>query len=308
MCFSIKLPYAIRNGELIHISKVTSGKQNDCLCPECNQPLIAKKGNKVTHHFAHEREAICNLESALHKVAKNLLHLRIRTALDNGLSLRIHYYCETCGDEHDLALLGQARDVKLETSLGVARPDILLLNKAEKPIIAIEVIFRHSPEVRVKAFYESQKITLVEIHIQSESTFLELQNFQVLHADYVSWCPTPKCPHCQSRLRKKYLHIVEAPCFKCKNLIKISFLEIAGECYSPESFNTNEHRLATARGCTLKRRYSKTSHERYLANTCTNCDAFIGNYFLDDYFQDFADGESAEQTGWFCLNCKRSFD
>jgi SAM-dependent methyltransferase len=44
------------SGELVSIREVASGK-TDLACPFCGQPLIAKKGNVVEHHFAHDGES-----------------------------------------------------------------------------------------------------------------------------------------------------------------------------------------------------------------------------------------------------------
>lgn len=308
MSFPIKLPYALKNGDLIRISEVSSGKQNDCLCPECKRPLIAKKGNKVAHHFAHGNDANCNLESALHKTAKLLIYTAIRSALDNGSSLRIHHECKLCLEEHEGPLLKKVTNVKLETSIGDVRPDVLLLDKNDKPVAAIEVIFSHPPETRVKEFYESEKITLVEIKIQHESKLLELQNFEILHADYVSSCPTRKCSDCNSPLKKKYFHVVEDVCYGCKQLMNVCFIEVGEECKTPVSFNKKELRLAAAQSCTLKWHYSRVNRGRFLFNTCPNCNSFIENYMLDGYLRELENDVSAQQIGRFCVECEKDID
>lgn len=40
------------SGEFLSIYEVESGK-TDLVCPFCSQPLLAKKGTKIMHHFAH---------------------------------------------------------------------------------------------------------------------------------------------------------------------------------------------------------------------------------------------------------------
>lgn len=60
-------------GELKTIDRVVSGKPCNCKCPNCGTPLVAKKGQWVTHHFAHESlpEDIRSCqETALHETAK----------------------------------------------------------------------------------------------------------------------------------------------------------------------------------------------------------------------------------------------
>jgi hypothetical protein len=281
----LKLPFAKYNGDLIHISEVVSGRQKDCLCPECEQSLIARKGNIRTHHFAHGKGVTCSLESAIHKIAKELIYLSIREALDAGTPIRLHRQCEICGDEHEGNLLKKVRDVKLECAVGISRPDVLLLGENSYPIAAIEIIVTHPPEQHIREFYQVNNIVLVEIKVASEEQLLSFRNMHDIHADFVSACPAPKCPRCKIPLKKKYLHVVNGNCYRCKHGMKISFLEIENECYPPAYFTQQERKLVKDQGGFLATCYSHTARERYLANVCRNCQAFVGDFFLHDFLE-----------------------
>lgn len=56
-----------------YIANVPKGKSCQCICPGCNTPLIARKGQKNTWHFSHSVAVECNGETALHKAAKQIL-------------------------------------------------------------------------------------------------------------------------------------------------------------------------------------------------------------------------------------------
>ena len=58
------LPYGAKNGRLIHISEVKSGK-TELVCPYCNSPLSAKKGKVMTHHFAHLGDSCFSINANL---------------------------------------------------------------------------------------------------------------------------------------------------------------------------------------------------------------------------------------------------
>lgn len=69
------MTYALRNDELLHISKVENGASCGCICPGCKQPLIARnKGLVREHHFAHSGDLLCHgaYETALHLLAKQV--------------------------------------------------------------------------------------------------------------------------------------------------------------------------------------------------------------------------------------------
>lgn len=70
-----KLPFALKNGLLVDVSKVERGLECNCICPACKERLIARKGNNIIHHFAHYKNSNCRkgLESGLHIAGKELL-------------------------------------------------------------------------------------------------------------------------------------------------------------------------------------------------------------------------------------------
>lgn len=72
----LKLTYGLDiNGRLIHVNDVVKGKDCLCTCPECGAQLIAKKGEKNQHHFAHVNGADCTgaRMTALHRLAQQII-------------------------------------------------------------------------------------------------------------------------------------------------------------------------------------------------------------------------------------------
>ena len=48
------LPYGVNSaGELVYIDQVGRGRLTDVICPYCGGALLARKGQRVAHHFAH---------------------------------------------------------------------------------------------------------------------------------------------------------------------------------------------------------------------------------------------------------------
>lgn len=70
-----KLIYALKDGNIVSIDEVQSGKDCGCVCPACGDELIAHKGQKRMHHFKHRSSEDCEYgyESSLHLAAKDIL-------------------------------------------------------------------------------------------------------------------------------------------------------------------------------------------------------------------------------------------
>lgn len=67
------LTYALDSeGKLVNIEQAESGKKCNCICPACEESLVAKKGKKREHHFAHSSGKNCEdaYETMLHQLAK----------------------------------------------------------------------------------------------------------------------------------------------------------------------------------------------------------------------------------------------
>ena len=58
------LPYGKKSGKFTHISEVPSGR-TDLRCPYCDGDLLAKKGKRNAHHFAHVGKSCMSIGSAI---------------------------------------------------------------------------------------------------------------------------------------------------------------------------------------------------------------------------------------------------
>lgn len=71
--------YAIRNGERVFIEDVETGRNCNCLCPNCNAPLEARnrkfEGRKKAPYFAHVRGYDCvgGDETVIHRLTKEVI-------------------------------------------------------------------------------------------------------------------------------------------------------------------------------------------------------------------------------------------
>ncbi|MHC1748785.1 MAG: hypothetical protein AB9856_10600 [Cellulosilyticaceae bacterium] len=100
----LKIPFAIRKGEIICISDLSlaeRGLKCGCHCVACNAPLIARMGEFNEHHFAHSTK-LCDEGQAyalgMYMLMKELLDKR-KQLLVPGIKLRYRYVPHTIGIE-----------------------------------------------------------------------------------------------------------------------------------------------------------------------------------------------------------------
>lgn len=75
MAATLKLPYGLQSGQLVHIGAVANGLACECVCPGCGARLVARnQGTVKAAHFAHYKAPECavGLQTALHLAAKEV--------------------------------------------------------------------------------------------------------------------------------------------------------------------------------------------------------------------------------------------
>lgn len=109
----LKLTYGkASNGRLVHVDEVQRGLACECVCPGCGAQLVARKGEKKQHHFAHAGGADCAgaRMTALHMLAQQILEAEKQVMLPDYLNGDEQHACrcqsfksitleEVCKDE-----------------------------------------------------------------------------------------------------------------------------------------------------------------------------------------------------------------
>ncbi|MYF36026.1 MAG: hypothetical protein F4226_04325, partial [Synechococcus sp. SB0678_bin_12] len=140
------LHYGIREGDLLHISQVSSGLSCGCVCPAYHAPLVAKKGCQREHYFAHGSGDSCQhaIETALHLAAKDVLARRreivlpaveVKFPYDKFVDYNFSHKTVTIAPEQ----LYQLDSVELEHRVSEIIPDVLAKVKNRSLLIEIRV-------------------------------------------------------------------------------------------------------------------------------------------------------------------------
>ncbi len=200
------IPYGLRDGKLHRVEQVARGLKCACLCPFCQQALVAKKGQKNQHHFAHQKGTTCThaLESALHLRAKELF-TQYRYLLLPPVSLH----------GQPRPLYGprriQFQKVYLENYLDGIIPDIILETDHKRILVEIKV----SHGIGFKKIQHLQRLSLAAIEINALAIYQTVsglgpewsddafRHYLLEGKNHKSWLYNPRKQWLEYNLRKQ---------------------------------------------------------------------------------------------------------
>lgn len=160
----IKLPFGLKDGVILHVSEVQKGIACKCKCANCGDILIARKGTKVTHHFAHEKGSECAkaLETALHFAAKQILATQRKIKLP-PVQIKFASYREP-------VIISQEQvftldEVHLENRTETIVPDILAYHN--KTPLMLEILVTHAVDDIKLEKIKQTGISTIEIDLST---------------------------------------------------------------------------------------------------------------------------------------------
>ena len=195
-------------------------------------------------------------------------------------------------------------------TVAAIRPDVTVFGPPDTPQTFIEVIVTHEPEQPVYDYARSNGVAVAEFRLTTATDLEALDRAGTLRAANATLrCRTPSCSACGGPLHNEpirySLHVLVAPCWKCRSQMKIALWEADGgeiheymggpSVFGPsglsigltveEGEGPDDDELAIARGhgLVIKRHYTRTMEAPYLANTCQRCGAFVGANHEGDY-------------------------
>ncbi|SDJ99961.1 Competence protein CoiA-like family protein [Ferrimonas sediminum] len=142
-----------RNGQITSINDVQSGLACGCICPSCGEPLIARRGDKNAHHFAHQGiESHCDAWGP-----ETELHLRAKAYLLSQQFITL----PSCNFDKKPFKLPISKAIQEKQLSPTGRiPDLLL--EIDHELLAIEIAVTHSTTKQKRATYRKHSITAIE--------------------------------------------------------------------------------------------------------------------------------------------------
>lgn len=264
-------------------------QKKNYVCPNCGVHMTLKKSDKVGKytkrpHFAHKsnEDHDCSPETVLHNSFKTELSKILKKHIENKKSFDFEWDCPTFSEKHSGNMLKEVCNVYVEKDLGICRPDILLTDKHDKPIFAVEIVVTHKPEEQTIQYYKENRIFLYQINLESDEDLKDVEE-KAKHPVNFNVCRRQKCTTCGQLLKKREIFIKQIDCWSCRKPMRITtgLDEEVGTFY-PEHYRPEELEYAQNNSVILKNNYSNERDEKYLSNTCPSCNKLYGNFYLFD--------------------------
>jgi hypothetical protein len=175
----LNLTYALHNNKLVHISDVESGLKCNCVCPSCGSALVARKGKKVMHHFAHYNTEECKYgyQTSLHMAAKDIIS-KAKKLWIPAVYIDFGYKPNELISE---AIQIDVDDVVLEKRVDDIIPDIIV--KCGGKEFIIEIFVTHSIDNDKLNKIAAKNISTIEIDLSKKRK--STQSFRVRR--YFTW-------------------------------------------------------------------------------------------------------------------------
>lgn len=174
----LNLTVALKDGVITNVDDVESGLKCGCVCPACGERLVARKGTKMMHHFAHYAGHNCEYgyESSLHLAAKDILSNAPKITLPPVyLSFPDSYKSDEliCGAKEI-----PIDKVELEKKFGDVVPDVAVHAGGKKFFVEVYVTHRIDDEKLKKI--QKANISTIEIDLSNKGTVTSVSELRDL--------------------------------------------------------------------------------------------------------------------------------
>lgn len=311
----LRVPVADNDGELLWVDDAIGLDEvpGGLICVGCAAPLVWRHGDHKRPHFAHTAHNGCGGETALHRIAIEVIACAITDSSASGNRFPLDVPCDGCrtvkaGNLAKHTGLTIDRDRVLADRV---RPDILLRDSAGLPLVAIEVIVSHAPEPSSLALYERLDLPLVSVWPRWDNlkqlregfpvnrhvtpTALALTGYAGLFNVANYRCSSPRhfhetepveCTLCASDAIRVAIEVASSQCYKCRAPARILDLVqrthaglriIAASCSELSGVEPVAKRL----GVDLRDTYSATAGRSYRAHHCPRGHMLGDNFVYD---------------------------
>lgn len=102
-------------------------------CPLCRNPMIARLGTHLQHHFSHQSANLCDSEAVSIAALRQWLAMNLQDALNRARKLQVRWRCKRCGQIHTRSLLESVSTVLADVLNAPEAPDVTLFDDSGRP-------------------------------------------------------------------------------------------------------------------------------------------------------------------------------
>ncbi len=231
---TIKIPFGLKDGVLVHVSDVMSGLKCGCFCPACSGKLQANKGTKRIHYFSHDplsntEECKSAFETSIHLMAKQILE-KNKNAIFPLLELSMSME-DDVGIEHTekINVTTKTRrnfiNVVLEKRLGDIRPDIIAYTSSQVSIL-IEIAVTHFSNAEKKKIIRDLGLYAIEIDLSKINYQIsedELTKLIIEDIKNKKWLSNPDAVNAKVELRDRLKKKIDDANQKIKSILQVCY-------------------------------------------------------------------------------------
>ncbi len=157
-------PFAFdSSGRLVNCCDAQTGESYLCLC--CKNAMVVRKGKVRQPHFAHKQEGLCaEPDDVLHKTVQFLTVQAINDAVSCEQEYCLGYPCPDCKRDRSRDISPEVVEVKTERTVVKGTRSDIVVYRAGKPPVIIEVVVNHDLEPTTRDLYEDSGIPVFLIH------------------------------------------------------------------------------------------------------------------------------------------------
>ena len=225
MARQTKLIYALKDGEITSISDVESGLKCGCVCPACGEPLVAKKGSKVMHHFAHHAGTNCEYgyQTSLHLAAKDILSKAKKMVIPRvSFTFPGTNKSELISGEKEIPI----DSVELEKRFDDIIPDIVVYSRGK--YFFVEIFVTHQVDENKLAKLKKANISTIEIDLSNIDRMIspeELKEALLQNNDHKKWIYNAVIPKWINKFRQIADKMKVTDGFTTTKSVKLRFVQ-----------------------------------------------------------------------------------
>lgn len=132
------------------------------VCPQCRNPMIARMGDQLQHHFAHEALTGCTTEAVARAVIRRWITIQLRESMSACTPVEVTWHCRYCGQSHTANLLQNITHLIEGHTLDGHFVDVVLTDSSDEVLGTLLVQDEYVPATgTLRAFMVQVRFVLV---------------------------------------------------------------------------------------------------------------------------------------------------